>query len=607
MPRQVWQRSEKHFVNSQNRDGGWSYNSMAAGNSYGSMTCAGIASLYITGNQLEVSQESGYVNSAAPRCGVYRQNDAIAKGLLWMGRNFAVDINPGRGGSWTLYYLYAMERVGMISGQKFFGTRDWYREGAERLVNTQGPDGNWAGQAAVDTAFALLFLAKGNKPVLINKLEWGRPGDWDRDRNDIEHLVRFVNAAEVDGRKFSEQPAAWQVVNLRAGVVDLLDAPILYFNGHEFPDFTAAERNKLREFVDQGGTILAEACCSRQEFVDGFRKFVADTWPEYPVERLADGHPIFSSFYALPGNQWGLEGLQVGCRTSVIFAPRDLSCLWEQQDPKLKDTETAFRIGANIAAYATGLERLKDKLERARVAEHEAATGRPGQIVRGALHIAALAHGPNDLENMPDPNALPKFAGYLRDQARIDVVSKLLIVAPEDPELLNHPIMFMTGHNGFEYSDAQLKAIRTWLDRGGFLYANACCGRDAAVYNLPGDPKLAGDFGTSFRRMVERLYPGHKLSELPADHPIRAAPGMFPLDQVTYRPEIQQKLRAANPAAAHALRVEGLTVNGRLVIVYSPYAITCGLEDHKCFGCRGLVSKDAYRVSTNVVLYALSN
>ncbi|MDD4889749.1 MAG: DUF4159 domain-containing protein [Phycisphaerae bacterium] len=615
VPKDVWQRSEKHFLNSQLKDGGWGYRSDMgrAGSGYGSMTCAGIASLYITGNQLDVSQEDGYANGVAKNCGNYRQNEAIAKGLLWMARNFAVDTNPGRGGAaWRMYYLYAMERVGMISGLKFYGSRDWYREGAEALIDVQKADGSFP-SAPYDTSFALLFLAKGNKPVLFNKLAWGQMGDWNEDRNDIEHLVQFVNKAENGGQKFSQQPVAWQVVNLRVALVDLLDAPILFLNGHAFPAFSEAERKKLREFVDQGGTIFVESCCSKKEFTDGFHAFVKQAWPEYAVDRLPDDHPIFSSFYPISKNEWDLEGLQVGCRTSVIFAPRDMSCLWEQQDKKNTQTDAAMKLGTNVAAYATGLERLKDKLERARVAEKNDASGRPGDIVRGALQIGALAHGLNPLENMPDPNAWPKFAEYLRDEAKIDVVTKLQVIDPKDVELLNHPIMFMTGHNGFKYSEEQIKGIRTWLDRGGFLYANACCGRDTAIYSLPGDPKLTNDFGTSFREMVAELYkdkPEVKLVTLPADHPIRGgagAAGFYPLAQVTYRAEIEKKLAAVSPAKAKELVIEGVTVNGRLVAAYSPYSITCGLEDHKCFGCRGLVSKDAYKVSANVVLYVLSH
>lgn len=627
---EVWRRSEAHFVKSQLKDGGWHYqfvqlpaNVQGRVNigSYGSMTCAGIASLYITGNQLDVSQETGYTDGVGGNCGRYRQNDAIAKGLAWMTAHFTVDENPGQGASsWRFYYLYAMERVGMISGQRFFGDRDWYREGVEVLVKSQSGDGSWSARPGMrgvgnvriavaaapwDTAFALLFLAKGNRPALVNKLQWGSKTEWCPDRNDIEHLVRFVNAAQVDGKPFTQQPVGWQTVNTKARIVDLMDAPILYITGHAFPAFTAEEQAKLKELVDQGGTILFEACCSKKEFTDGFFEFARKVWPEYPVTRLPNDDPVFSSFYTIAENEFNVQGIRVGCRTSVFLVAKDVSCLWEQADHPL--SRKAFELGTNIAAYATGLERLKDKLAKARVTE--AASGaKPGDIVRGALHIGVLSHSKIALENMPDPNAIPKFSEFLRDQAKIDVATKLMVIEPTDPELLNHPIMYMTGHNGFEYSAAQIKAIRTWLDRGGFLLADSCCGRDAAIHNLPGDAKPTNDFGTSFRKMVQAIYPDAKLAELPADHAIRGGgKGFFPLGTVSYRPEIQAKLLAADPAKARTPRIEGVIVDGRLVVVYSPYALTCGLEDHKCFNCRGLVSADAYHLATNAVLYALSN
>jgi len=48
--RAVWQRSKKHFCDTQNFDGGWGYTPGSA--SYGSMTTAGLASLYICGQRL---------------------------------------------------------------------------------------------------------------------------------------------------------------------------------------------------------------------------------------------------------------------------------------------------------------------------------------------------------------------------------------------------------------------------------------------------------------------------------------------------------------------------------------------------------------------------
>src|SRR4029079_7381174 len=146
--------------------------------STGSMTAAGIASLYITGNSLDSRAEGGFVNGVAPRCGRYSEYRPIAGGLNWLARNFTAQKNPPEG-SWYYYYLYGIERVGILSGQRYFGRHDWYREGAAELVKRQGFNGAWdEGGPVIGTSFALLFLAKGHKSILVHKLQWSSDFQW---------------------------------------------------------------------------------------------------------------------------------------------------------------------------------------------------------------------------------------------------------------------------------------------------------------------------------------------------------------------------------------------------------------------------------------------
>jgi len=63
------------------------------------------------------------------------------------------------------YFLWSLERVGVIYGLDKIGGTDWYDFGAEQLVRAQNPDGSWGGKGSgsnVETAFALLFLARSN-------------------------------------------------------------------------------------------------------------------------------------------------------------------------------------------------------------------------------------------------------------------------------------------------------------------------------------------------------------------------------------------------------------------------------------------------------------
>ncbi len=67
-----------------------------------------------------------------------------------------------------LYFLWSVERVGVLYDLPTIGRKDWYRWGAEMLVANQKPQGNWADggypgtNLVIDTCLALLFLKRGN-------------------------------------------------------------------------------------------------------------------------------------------------------------------------------------------------------------------------------------------------------------------------------------------------------------------------------------------------------------------------------------------------------------------------------------------------------------
>ena len=55
--------------------------------------------------------------------------------MNWLGKHFAVNAN--------LYYMYGLERAGMLYGTEKFGDHDWYLEGAKSIVRGQKDDGSW--------------------------------------------------------------------------------------------------------------------------------------------------------------------------------------------------------------------------------------------------------------------------------------------------------------------------------------------------------------------------------------------------------------------------------------------------------------------------------
>jgi hypothetical protein len=205
IPRDVWEdiwvRMLDHFVDRQERDGpkvlrvkmledkehgyvsyktvtqvpdtarGWTYfaaNVAKTGGEglnavTGSMTSVGVASVVIALDCL-TSLGSGKLNSTRKAEAIKAAND----GLAWLTHNFSVQTNPGHPqGSWQYYYLYGLERAGVLAGTRNLGQHDWYREGAEWLIESQGGNGAWSRKVSnvlIDSCFALLFLTKATMP-----------------------------------------------------------------------------------------------------------------------------------------------------------------------------------------------------------------------------------------------------------------------------------------------------------------------------------------------------------------------------------------------------------------------------------------------------------
>jgi hypothetical protein len=128
----------------------------------GSMTTAGICSLVLCQQALE--------RNAAFRRGYSRRTrDAIRDGLAWLEEYYEIEENPFRARAWWTYYLFNLERTGVLLDLRYIGVRDWYEEGAERLMAEQDRSGR-IGENTLDTAFALLFLKRATVPAKTNPL-----------------------------------------------------------------------------------------------------------------------------------------------------------------------------------------------------------------------------------------------------------------------------------------------------------------------------------------------------------------------------------------------------------------------------------------------------
>lgn len=126
----------------------------------GSRTAIGVASLIIAFEELALQSKSKASRYAR------KVERAVRDGLGWLHANWSVKENPGSKSEYHYYYLYALERVGVLYNKRFIGDHEWYQEGAAWLLGAQLPDGSWS-RDIVTTCFALMFLKRSTPPPVI--------------------------------------------------------------------------------------------------------------------------------------------------------------------------------------------------------------------------------------------------------------------------------------------------------------------------------------------------------------------------------------------------------------------------------------------------------
>ncbi len=388
--RETWELAQKHWLKSQEKNGGWTYASpKGAAEPTGSMTAAGILSLLLIDEHLQTT-------SPQPKCCEPSESDeAVSKAVGWLNENYEPGRNPGTatGRERILYYFVALEHACRLSGQRYFGPRDWYLEEAKRLLDSQlggRSQGAWKGSGqheedpVIGTSFAMLFLSRGLSPVLMQKLAYGDPeakdagkgSHWNQHPQGLQRLMEHISGLPQWPKR-----VIWQTSPLNQMVEDssaeaLRRAPILYISGDETYQFTKKEAELLRQYVDEGGTILGVATCSKEaenDFEKSFRELVQLMYPggEFALRPLAKDHPVFQSPHRLDAAEFRLEGGNLKGRTAIYFSRDDLGCYWsmianpqpKERSQKLADqVERMTQLGVNLATGVTS-RKLRNKLD----------------------------------------------------------------------------------------------------------------------------------------------------------------------------------------------------------------------------------------------------
>jgi hypothetical protein len=275
-----------------------------------------------------------------------------------------------------------------------------------------------------------------------------------------------------------------------------------------------------------------------------------------------------------------LEGINIGCRLGVIYSPVDLTCGWDgHTHPRgLRVVPNQARqIGANYVTYLLGNFQLARFLSTAKVYHEADAPSRDDFVMAQLVH-----EGDWD----PDPSSVHNLLKHARDHSTMEVKFKRAAIRLSDPRVATFPLLYMTGHFEFQWSEDDVLRLRRYLQAGGMLLADACCGR------LP--------FDSAFRSQLKKVLPDHALQPLPPDHPLYHT--LHDIHSVQYTPRAREDF-----GDTHLPSLEGITIDGRLAVVYSRFDLGSGWEQFPHPYSYGYESEDALKIGANLLVYAVTH
>ena len=144
---------------------------------------------------------------------------------------------------------------------------------------------------------AVLLLSAARAPALpvadvsIARLQYAGGGDWYCDPSSLPNWLEQF-------RRRTGIPTAEREVVVTLDSEDLYRYPFLYLSGHGRITLSEPELKELRRYLDAGGFLYAD---DNYGLDPSFRDLVARLFPEEELAPLAADHPVFRSYYRLPG------------------------------------------------------------------------------------------------------------------------------------------------------------------------------------------------------------------------------------------------------------------------------------------------------------------
>jgi hypothetical protein len=144
-------------------------------------------------------------------------------------------------------------------------------------------------------------------------------------------------------------------------------------------------------------------------------------------------------------------------------------------------------------------------------------------------------------------------------------------------EVFGFPLVIMTGEGEFALTDQERQNLRQYVQGGGFLLASSGCS--------------SREWDRSFRREMARVFPAAAMQPLGLDHPV--------FHTVYEIKDLQAKHGKPRP-------LDGITLGGRLGVLYSQDGLNDTAYTHGCCCCGGNEITNSAQINVNILAYALT-
>ncbi len=400
-------------------------------------------------------------------------------------------------------------------------------------------------------------------PLLFVKLKTDNPRHWNVTPGDLDDLL-----AEVKAR-------VGLAYRMEVKSLDDVDSnpeknPVLYTTGHYHFAYTPAQRAKLRAFMLAGGMMVFDAGCGSKPFYDSARRELGIIFRDVRMQRLSPDHPAFRAYYDVAGDAPWLEGVTVNCRTVAMVSRWGMGIGWE------KKAEDAIKLGVNLFSYAITMR------TGAKPPVYNVAMDR--ELVSDKLFLGQVVY---DGEWRTRPMAPLVLLRTFNRRTEVPVKFGIKELRLSDPKIFDAPLLYITGHEPFVLTNEEARQLRKYLLNGGFLFAEACCGRKG--------------FDQAFRAEMKKVLPEQQIKAIPPGKDVYSVPN--PIKRIGVTPSLANLLGTSIIAP----RLEGIEVGGHYAVIYSPYGMAGSWEMDQSPYALGYNDIESVRLGQNILMYAITH